>query len=317
MLRLLRLLPILILLAPAGQAFADDESKPPLVIEAGKYSYTFTLPTGWETSAEEAKRLKVPLMMFPKNRSFTQSASIVFVDEFCKTPCANPANSIKAILAHAIGRDPESKVEAPPALRTKDDAPVELRIVNSTIDKRAVREAFAFIENPGATLVMVRLAVGDLKVWDRDFQAFIRTLASFQFFDCSSPAKSRASGMCGAEPEVNIDPNSFEGRAAVAKVLYTTPEGEDYRKLVNEYLAVRHSKTMRSCFAATEDPWTANFELVGFIDRTGSLIDAVLKPETNIGMCFTTGLLNSIFPKPPKLEESELYPIYLEVRLQP
>lgn len=317
---MLRLLQILLLSAVAGitvQALAADDGKPPLVVEAGKYSYTFTLPAGWDTSAEEAKRLKVPLMMFPKNRSFTQSASIVFIDEYCKTPCANSAAPIKSILVHASTRDPESKVEAPLALATRDGAPVELRIINSTIDKRAVREAFAFVTNPGPTLVMVRLAVGDLKVWDRDFQAFIKTLASMQFFDCSTQAISRASGMCGPEPEVNFDPNSFEGRAAVAKALYTTPDGEDYRRLVNEYLSVRHSKTMRDCFRTTEDPWTANFELIGFIDRTGSLIDAVVKPETNIGMCFTTGLLNSIFPKPPRLEESELYPVYLEVRLQP
>jgi hypothetical protein len=315
--RLVRALFVLVSAMFALHALADD-SKPPLVVEAGKYSYTFALPAGWEVSEEEAKRLKVPLMMFPQNRSFTQSASIVFIDEYCKTPCANPAEPVRSILAHAKTRDPDFKSQTPSPLQTRDGSAIDLRIVDSTINKRPVREAFAFINNPGSTLVMARLAVGDLAVWDRDFKVFTDTLTGFQFFDCSAAGKGRGLGMCGPEPEVKIDPTSFEGRAAIAKALYATPDGEAYRKLVNQYLAARHSKTMRNCFDTTQDPWTANFELIGFIDKTGSLTDAVVKPETNIATCFATGLLNSIFPFAPKLPEGgDLYPIYMEVRLQP
>lgn len=311
--RLVLLLALATLTLHAGA----DDVKPPLVIEPGKYSYTFEMPAGWDASAEEAQRLKVPLMIFPQNRSFTQSASIVFIDEYCKTPCANPAEPVRSMLAFANTRDPENKVETPPPIRTKDGAPVELRIINSTVNKRAVREAFAFITNPGSTLVMVRLAVGDVAVWERDFKAFLSAIASFRFFDCTPSTRALESGMCGGPTVTEIDPASFEGRALVAKSMYTLPEGEDYRRLVNEFLATRHSKTMRDCFNTTQDPWTANFELIGFVDSTNSLVDVVVKPETNIATCFATGLLNSIFPKPPKLKETDLYPIYLEVRLQP
>lgn len=294
-----------------------DEDKPPLVLEAGKYSYTFSLPQGWAVSEQEAQRLKVSLMMFPQNRSFTQSASIVFIDEYCKTPCANPAEPVRAILSFASNRDPASKVNTPAPVKTKDGAAVDLRVIDSTSNNHPVREAFGFIHNPGSALVLVRLAVGDVSTWDRDFAAFLSAIASFQFFDCSTKDKAHASGMCGAEEEVQVDPYSFEGRALVAKHLYETPEGEQYRQTVNRYLGATHSKTMRDCFDKTQDPWTANFELIGFVRTSGALVDVVVKPETNIATCFATGLLNSLFPIPPKLEDGDLYPIYMEVRLQP
>ena len=320
MLPMLRMAIILTLTVFAVAAMAEDakteENKPPLVLEAGKYSYTFAQPAGWGASAEEAQRLKVPLMLYPEGRSFTQTGSIVFIDEYCKTPCQDLAQPVRSILAFANTRDPQSKAQSLPAMRTKDGSPIELKVIDSTVNQRPVREAFAFIQNPGSTLVMARLAVGDVASWDKDFKAFASALSSFQFFDCSSD-KARGSGMCGPEPEVEIHPNSFDGRAFAARQLYKTPDGERYRQLVNRYLAAYHSRTMRQCFDATADPWTANFELIGFVRTSGAVISVVVQPETNIAKCFATGLLNSLFPAPPKLEEGDLYPIYLEVRLQP
>lgn len=295
---------------------AHAQTKPSLVVEPGKYSYKVELPSGWSASAEEAQRMKVPLMLFPKGRSFTQSGSMVFINEFCKTPCASVNEPISLIIAHAGTRDPDNKVERPASIKTMDGAPIEFRVITSTINKRQVRDAFAFIGSRGV-VVIARLSVGDVGDWDRDFRDFSSALASLQFFDCKAPTPERSAGLCGPEPVIEIDPASFAGRASVADQLAATPQGNAYRADMYRFLGARHSKTMRDCFVSTTDPWTANFEFVAYVLPSGILTELVVQPETNIASCFTSGLVSYTFPKPPKLEEGDGYPIHMEIRLKP
>lgn len=309
--------PLLVVALAACVLPAAAQTKPLLILEPGNYSYTIELPPGWSVSAEEALRMNVPFMLFPTGRSLTQSGSIVFINEFCRTPCANIEEPIGIIIKHARTRDSDNKVESATPVTTRDAAPVELRIINSTINKRQVREAFAFINNPGGTAVLSRLAVGDVALWDRDFAAFLTTLQSFRFFDCKPPAPASSAGMCGPDPVIELDPNSFAGRSSIAKQLVATPEGEGYRQDMNRYLGYRHSRTMRDCIANMPDPWTANFEFVANVMPSGVITDLVVQPETNIAKCFTTGLLGTSFPRPPKMEGGEGYPVHMEIRLQP
>ena len=92
----------------------------------------------------------------------------------------------------------------------------------------------------------------------------------------------------------------FSEALAQAKSDLATPEGRDYDRVLSTFLREQDAAVLTGCFRSTPAPDKGPFELVFLLDRQGGVVDAVVWPETNIGVCLKDGLKAKTFPAPPR-----------------
>jgi hypothetical protein len=147
------LLLTLVLVLPAGLVAADERH--PVVLQPGKYSYTFNVPKGWEASFDQAARFGVRLVFFPKGGNFADSNTIVYINEICKAGCGGRLKAaIEQTLGNAIKDSPALKVETAASLRTFSGAAVPVRILSGARDPRQAREALSFIDTESVVVLV-------------------------------------------------------------------------------------------------------------------------------------------------------------------
>jgi hypothetical protein len=169
---------------------SNKESAPPLILEPGKYSYTFDVPEGWEYSFDQAQEFGARLAFFPKGGGFRSSNSIVYVTEIDGLCVANCAGAVPRAIARELQKSredsPTLKVAIGSSLKIKEGGEARVRILTGANDPRQAKEALAFIEH-NETIVLVVLTTGDTKTWDQDYRAFQEIVSGHKFFNCNSP----------------------------------------------------------------------------------------------------------------------------------
>jgi hypothetical protein len=166
---------------------ARARKPPPLVLHQGRYSYTFDVPAGWEFSFEEANRLGVSLVFFPKGGNVGDSNTIVYVNEICHADCNGAFDAIvRGSIDRARNDSAELQVSSPPSVPIGAGGQAEVRILSGTSDPRRAREALGFIRHD-ETVVLVVLTTKDVESWGTDYEAFTSIVRSHRFFNCDSP----------------------------------------------------------------------------------------------------------------------------------
>ena len=102
----------------------------------------------------------------------------------------------------------------------------------------------------------------------------------------------------GAEPRT--PEQRFSEALAEAKANLATPEGRAYDRSLAVYLRQENASVLSTCFKTTGKPDLTAFEAVFQIAKDGRILDAVVWPETNVGLCLRDGLMEKTFPLPPK-----------------
>lgn len=169
-------------------ASASQPEAPPLVLEPGKYSYTFGTPKNWKFSFEGASHYGATLLAYPKDGNFDQSNGVMYVNELCAGP------TCKGTLIQAIKKTIDESREDSPSLNVKTEPPIllkaggeaQIRILTGARDPRQAKEALAFIEHDEA-IILVVLTSRNTATWDQDYRAFEQVVAGHRFFTCNTP----------------------------------------------------------------------------------------------------------------------------------
>jgi hypothetical protein len=178
----------------ASSQNGSADSAPPLVLGPNKYSYTFGVPAGWEFSFEQARQHGVTLAFFPKGGSFTDSSTIIYVNELenpCSGACLSPVSqAIAKTLRDAKADNPTLEASTADPIPMKDGARASVRTLKGAHDPRDPQlrdnQALAFIGHD-ETIILVVLSARDPKTWDNDYAAFREVIAGHKFFTCESP----------------------------------------------------------------------------------------------------------------------------------
>ena len=180
--------------APAS-GNGSAEGAPPLILEPGKYSYTFGVPPGWEFSFDQAHERGAALAFFPKGGSFNSSSSVIYVNEIgdpCSGDCLSPlAQAIAKTLRDVKADSPTVEIAASEPIKTKDGKQASVRLLKGARDPRDPEhakdsEALAFIAHD-ETILLVVLTARDTNTWEQDYAAFQQVVAGHKFFTCNSP----------------------------------------------------------------------------------------------------------------------------------
>lgn len=167
-----------------------SQDPPPLVLEPGKYSYTFAVPKGWNYDFEQAEQYGVRLVFFPQGGSFDTSNSIVYVSESDAACAATCTGAVSKAIAHEMQQtrqdSPSLHVVLEKPIETLDGGKAQVRILTGLRDSRQPKEALAFIEHR-ETIVIVCLTTKDPSNWDEDYNVFRQIIAGHKFFTCNSP----------------------------------------------------------------------------------------------------------------------------------
>jgi hypothetical protein len=70
---------------------------------------------------------------------------------------------------------------------------------------------------------------------------------------------------------------------------------------------------MERCLQKISDPDTSAFEMVFQLGHSGDVLEGMVRPETNVGVCFRDALRARRFPPPP----APKYWVHMEMRLAP
>ena len=92
----------------------------------------------------------------------------------------------------------------------------------------------------------------------------------------------------------------FSEALAQARADLATPEGHAYDRVLSAFLREQNAAVLTVCFRSTPTPDKGPFELVFLLERQGGVLDALVWPETNIGVCLKDGLKAKRFPVPPR-----------------
>jgi hypothetical protein len=177
-----------------AETHGSGESAPPLIVEPDKYSYTFGVPTDWEFSFEQAHKRGAALAFFPKDGSFNDSSSVIYVNEIddgC-IRCLNALSDRIANIMQSVKDDsPTVQIATEVPVKTKDGGVAQIRLLKGAPDPRDRKarkdnEALGFIGHD-ETIILIVLTVRDTRTWDRDYSAFQQVIAGHKFFNCKSP----------------------------------------------------------------------------------------------------------------------------------
>lgn len=92
----------------------------------------------------------------------------------------------------------------------------------------------------------------------------------------------------------------FSEALAQAKSNLQTSEGHTYDQVLSAFLREQDAAILTACFKSVPAPDKGPFELVFRVELRGGVLDALVWPETNIGLCLRAGLAAKTFPAPPR-----------------
>lgn len=79
-----------------------------------------------------------------------------------------------------------------------------------------------------------------------------------------------------------------------------TPEGKAFDEALGEAFGREHGKTIQRCAKEVKRPNLSNFELFLRLGADGKVVEALVKPETNLGLCVRDKLVGWSAPAPSR-----------------
>jgi hypothetical protein len=94
-------------------------------------------------------------------------------------------------------------------------------------------------------------------------------------------------------------PSRFDAALAKAKENQATPAGAAYDEVFGHTMSSQLGPSLAKCFTRTENPDVRKWDMLIRLDDAGNIAEVLLKPETNVGLCFKPSLVRTRFPAPP------------------
>lgn len=169
----------------AGSAFAQRPA--PLVLEPGKFSYSFGMSAGWTYSFEEARARGLRLLYYPEGCLLREATSVIYIGEVCHSNCSGKqAEAIQEAIDGARELSPGMSVASAPPLKIKGGGEAEVRILTHPAESGQSRDTLAFIAHD-ETIVLVALTAKGTDTWDRDYKAFKEIVQGHRYYNCGRP----------------------------------------------------------------------------------------------------------------------------------
>ena len=96
------------------------------------------------------------------------------------------------------------------------------------------------------------------------------------------------------------DAGRFDSGLAAAKKSLETPEGAAYDQAFGSAMQSQLGIQMAKCFTRTPDPDLTRFDMLVRLDATGKAGEVLMRPETNVALCFKPRIGEAVFPAPPR-----------------
>jgi hypothetical protein len=169
----------------ASSAFAQKSA--PLVLEPGKFSYSFGLSAGWTYSFEEARTRGLRLLYYPEGCLLREATSVIYIGEVCRSNCSGKLDAaIQEAIEGTRELSPGLSVASAPPLKIKAGGEAEVRILTHPPESGQSRDTLAFIAHD-ETIVLVALTAKGTDTWDRDYKAFKEIIQGHRYFNCGRP----------------------------------------------------------------------------------------------------------------------------------
>jgi hypothetical protein len=169
----------------AGSAFAQRSA--PLVLEPGKYSYSFGLSHGWTYSFEEARARGLRLLYYPEGCLLREATSVIYIGEVCHSKCSGKLDAaIQEAIEGTRELSPGLSVASAPPLTIKAGGEAQVRILTHPPESGQSRDTLAFIAHD-ETIVLVAMTAKGADTWERDYKAFKEIVQGHRYFNCGRP----------------------------------------------------------------------------------------------------------------------------------
>jgi hypothetical protein len=169
----------------AGSALAQRPA--PLVLEPGKFSYSFGMSAGWTYSFEEARARGLRLLYYPEGCLLREATSVIYIGEVCHSNCSGKlAEAIQEAIDGTRELSPGMSVASAPPLKIKGGGEAEVRILIHPAESGQSRDTLAFIAHD-ETIVLVALTAKGTDTWDRDYKAFKEIVQGHRYYNCGRP----------------------------------------------------------------------------------------------------------------------------------
>jgi len=106
---------------------------------------------------------------------------------------------------------------------------------------------------------------------------------------------------------------TFAEAVRAADANSATPEGKRYDGQLAQFASEHEGAAMGACVEASKVPDMSSFQVVLRLTAKGKVNQALVKPETNVGVCFRDKMKTEAFPAPPKAD----YWIRIDMQLRP
>ena len=92
----------------------------------------------------------------------------------------------------------------------------------------------------------------------------------------------------------------FDSILATAKKNRETPAGAAYDAAFGRSMQTQLGMQMAKCFTRTPNPDLSKFDMLVQVDASGKAGEVLLRPETNVALCFRPRIGEATFPPPPR-----------------
>ena len=93
---------------------------------------------------------------------------------------------------------------------------------------------------------------------------------------------------------------TFDEALRAAENNEMTPEGVAYEAPLARFSSKHFAVLIGDCMEEFEAPDTASFRVLLKVRENGAIAEGLVKPETNLGVCFRNKLKRRRLPKPPR-----------------
>ncbi len=96
------------------------------------------------------------------------------------------------------------------------------------------------------------------------------------------------------------DAGRFDSILAIAKKNLQTPAGAAYDQAFGSSMQAQLGMQMAKCFTRTQNADPTRFDMLVQVDAKGKASEVLMRPETNIALCFKPRIAEATFPEPPQ-----------------
>lgn len=122
--------------------------------------------------------------------------------------------------------------------------------------------------------------------------------------------------LLGASPQPPPD-ESFSARVLRGKLVEAGVGGPEYQKQLWARINDPVTELLKACIASHAPADKSPFTVVAELSPDGTPGRVEAQPATPVASCFASGFGKLALPPPPKLSDSTLYPIEIDVSIVP